>query len=509
MRKQRKIIRNKISSIKRNISEELVNEDQLRTFMNAIPDFVCFKNAEGRILEANTFAIQFLGLENIAYKGKNGDELAEVCPYFSQLFIECNDLGQQGWIKGEIIRTEKVVTKPDGELLVLDVIQVPVFHPDGTRKGLVVIGRDVTERYKAQKELYRLNQQNQHILNAAGEGILGFDQHGNCIFINPAASKMLGVEQHDLMKNQLQTFFHQAISGRDTYHVEDCTPPYNGVMHRVLEDYFCTKDGSYFPVEYIISPILEKERIVGSVITFKDMSDRIKNEEMLRRSDRLSVLGQMAAGISHELKNPLTVIRGFLQMMQSKYVEEKKYFDLMLSEVDRMTQITSELMLLAKPEVVHIQPASIPEIVEDIITFVRPQSNLKGIEITFQSEVNLSLVNCEKNQIKQVILNILKNAIEAQEKGIIQVQVRELNDGEILIRCIDQGSGIEKEKLSSLGEPFYTTKKNGTGLGFMICLKIIENHSGRIEVSSEKNVGTTVDVILPVKNNKNIAYQNG
>jgi signal transduction histidine kinase len=133
-----------------------------------------------------------------------------------------------------------------------------------------------------------------------------------------------------------------------------------------------------------------------------------------------------------------------------------------------------------------------------IIDLFEPQANLNNVQIITEFDSNIPDIWCEENQLKQVFVNILKNAIEAMDNGgKIFVQIKKIDDSNILIRFIDQGLGIEQERIDRLGEPFYSTKEKGTGLGLMVSFRIIERHNGKIKISSVKNQGTTVDVILP------------
>ena len=140
----------------------------------------------------------------------------------------------------------------------------------------------------------------------------------------------------------------------------------------------------------------------------------------------------------------------------------------------------------------------VKELIKDVVTLINTQSILNNVQIFAEFESNLPKISCEENQLKQVFLNLLKNAIEAMPNGgSIDVKVKAKGEGEISLQIIDQGIGIPKERIPTLGEPFYTTKEKGTGLGLMTCYKIIESHNGLLTISSEINEGTTIKIILP------------
>ena len=137
-------------------------------------------------------------------------------------------------------------------------------------------------------------------------------------------------------------------------------------------------------------------------------------------------------------------------------------------------------------------------LINDVVTLINTQSILNNVQIFVYFDSNLPMISCEKNQLKQVFLNLLKNSIEAMPNGgNIDVKVTGQEEGKISIQIIDQGIGIPKDRLSTLGEPFYTTKEKGTGLGLMTCYKIIEGHNGTLTIQSELNEGTTIEIILP------------
>jgi signal transduction histidine kinase len=230
----------------------------------------------------------------------------------------------------------------------------------------------------------------------------------------------------------------------------------------------------------------------------KDITERKEQtERLLQKSEKLALVGQMAAGIAHEIRNPLTSIKGFVQLFKSDQLREE-YYDIVLAELERINIIVGEFLVLAKPTVAVFKETDVRILIKDVVTLINTQSILNNVQIFVEFDRDLPMVSCEENQLKQVILNLLKNAIEAMPQGgNIDVQVKEKEEGKISIQIIDQGIGIPKERIATLGEPFYTTKEKGTGLGLMTCYKIIESHNGELNIQSKVNVGTTIEVILP------------
>ncbi|WP_408007594.1 ATP-binding protein [Pseudalkalibacillus sp. A8] len=205
----------------------------------------------------------------------------------------------------------------------------------------------------------------------------------------------------------------------------------------------------------------------------------------------------MAAGIGHEIRNPITAIKGFIQLLKEDPCN-LDYHDVILNEFDRIDKIISEFMILSKSQAHHISQEDISTIMKNTITFMAPQAKLKNVSLRILIEENLPNVLCEKNQLKQVFINLIKNGIECMESGgNLWVKVARGNTDSVSITIKDEGCGISPEIIERLGEPFYTTKSKGTGLGLMVSYRIIQNHKGTIKVESELGEGTTFMIKLP------------
>jgi PAS domain S-box-containing protein len=397
---------------------------------------------------------------------------------------------------------EMTVIHKNGHHVILDVTSVPIIV-DGTIVGIYGIGKDITEHKKAQNALEQLRYKNELILRSAGEGIFGLDRQGLITFCNPAASRLLGFEIEELIGKDAHSTLHYMRAEESYNSREKCLIHQSlssGISHHVEEDLFWRKDGTFCSVEYVITPIQEKDEIVGGVVIFKDITERKRTEEYLRKTEKLSVVGQLAAGVAHEIRNPLTSLRGFVQLLRSRISEHTDYFEVMLSEIDRINSIVSEFLFLAKPQVVHFQPKDPRLILKDIIALLDTQAILYNIRIVSDFAQELPLVNCDENQLKQVFINILKNSMEAMPKGgDIIIEAKLSGQDQVLVRFVDHGLGIPEDRLPKLGEPFYTTKEKGTGLGLMVSYKIIEAHQGKIHITSQLQKGTRVDVLLPVQ----------
>jgi PAS domain S-box-containing protein len=257
------------------------------------------------------------------------------------------------------------------------------------------------------------------------------------------------------------------------------------------------KLGHPLDISLTVGPIRDKMGIVIAVSSImRDITDRKKTEDLLRTAEQLAMIGQLAAGVAHEIRNPLTSLNGFLQLI-NETLGKNEYIYVMRDELKRIEFITNEFLSLAKPHVKLFEKKNMAHIIDAVVKIAEIQGVLKNVVINTQLERNLPLIECDENQLKQVFLNILKNAIESMEDG-----------GEVLIRSYvlhgfihidfkDTGSGIPEYRLKHIGEPFYSTKEKGTGLGLMISKKIINEHKGQLLIDSKEGKGTTISIHLP------------
>lgn len=209
-------------------------------------------------------------------------------------------------------------------------------------------------------------------------------------------------------------------------------------------------------------------------------------------------MGQLAAGVAHEIRNPITSIKGFIQLLEEG-IMKKEFFKVISKEFKQVEEILEEFINLAKPKEIQLKKVNIKTIIKEVETLLKPEANLKNVEIFQEYKQNLPQIMCDTNQIKQVFINIIKNSIEAIPKnGFVELQ-GSIEGKNVLIKIIDNGIGVSEERVQKLGEPFYSNKEKGTGLGLMICFRIVREHNGSIKVKSKENEGTTVEVRLPIK----------
>lgn len=228
-------------------------------------------------------------------------------------------------------------------------------------------------------------------------------------------------------------------------------------------------------------------------IEVEDFYEKKKIQEVMINSEKLSAVGQLAAGIVHEIRNPLTAIKGFIQLLQTN---RHPYLKIALDEINRIETIISELLLLSKPQTKKVKKVNLFCVIEQVIELIRPHALMNNVQIHLEKWSSTLTILCDRHQLTQVFLNIIKNAIEAiEKKGNIYIHIMEqFSSFEVVIR--DEGIGIPKDFLHKIRQPFFTTKEKGTGLGLMICDQIIKEHGGTITFENI-GTGTTVTITLP------------
>ncbi len=240
------------------------------------------------------------------------------------------------------------------------------------------------------------------------------------------------------------------------------------------------------------------DETIGAVLVIQDITELETFRKELNHVERLSLVGQMAAGITHEIRNPMAVVRGFLQLMREKSPSSlDHYYRIVMEELDRANSIINDFLSLAQNRAVKMELCSLHDIIHELTPLLWADANLRGqsIEVKLDDEVPELLLN--QKEIKQLILNLGRNGMEAMdEKGQLILETKCIADGvELYVK--DTGAGISPAQQERLFEPFFTTKSQGTGLGLSLCLSIMERHSGKISVDSVEGEGTTFTVFFP------------
>lgn len=468
-------------------------EERLQTLINSMVDVVIFKDGDGRYIEANSFGLKLFELEHIDYKGKTDTELAEYTPFYGDTLKRCIPTDEQIWNSKMIGHVEEFIPIPNGTIRTFDTIKVPLFNDDGSRKGLVVIGRDITERVEAQQQLSANEQRYKSLFHYNPEPIMMMDLTGKIIKVNPRFEAVTGYSFNELLDTFVLDLHFDKITKLDE--------SFRFVLenHRGIncEDIvLTTKHGKQVILSCTFVPILINNDLVGVINYAKDLTQVRATQEQLKNSEKLSVVGELAASVAHEVRNPLTSLKGFVQLLKGRDDEYENYYSIMLSELDRINLIVSELLVIAKPQDLPFQQHQIGQLLNDVKALLEAEAHYYSTEISLTVKEPLPLIYCEANQLKQVFINMIKNAIEADSQHV-WITIEQVDQG-ILIAIKDDGCGIDSERIKHLGEPFYSSKERGTGLGLTVSYRIIEAHKGKVVVDSKVSQGTTVQIILPI-----------
>ncbi|MFD2444241.1 PAS domain S-box protein [Bacillus sp. CGMCC 1.16607] len=473
------------------------DEKRLSTLINSMVDFVNFKDGEGRWIEANEFGLKLFQIDHVDYRGKKDSELAEYTSFYSDALRYCEVSDEEAWNQRGISRVEEVIPLPDGTKKTFDTIKVPLFNPDGSRQGLVIIGRDITERKIVEKLLEESRQQYNSLFEYSPDIVYIFDLNGKITNLNPQFEVLTGHKINDFIGcsvlNIVEEKYREPLKDYIDNVIESQLP-------QIYEVEIKHKNGNLITLYCNALPIIVDGNVTGVIGYGKDVSSLRQAEERLRRTEKLSVVGELSASVAHEIRNPLTSLKGFVQLLQMEDKKHQFYYQIMLDELNRINHIVGELLMLAKPQEMTFSKADIHKLLFDVISLLNTEASLHNVQIDFISSEKEIWMECEANQLKQLFINIIKNSIEAYDKGgTVSIRL-ELNiNNDISITIHDNGCGISKERLEKMGEPFYSSKEKGTGLGLTVSFKIVQAHNGLIHFDSEPNKGTTVHIELPKK----------
>jgi PAS domain S-box-containing protein len=330
------------------------------------------------------------------------------------------------------------------------------------------------------KELVAANEMIRNIIEGITDGFMALDNEWKFIYVNnqqifPLAileEDMIGKTIWDVYPKTIGTAFykefHRAMEQRIPVHFETHSV-YNDIWYQI----------SIYP-------------FVDGVCSFiRDITEKKKYETELKRLSGLDLIGQMAAGISHEIRNPMTTVRGFLQLLskQNENGKNDEYFHIMIDELDRANSIITEFLSMGNTKTTDLQKLDLNSILNDITPLLMADAFNQNKYLKLEtSELPLLLLN--RNEIRQLILNLFRNGLEAMIQGK-ELTIKTYIDNDFIVLAIqDQGEGINSEVLEKLGTPFFTTKDNGTGLGLGICYAIAARHNAKIDIETGSE-GTT------------------
>ena len=347
----------------------------------------------------------------------------------------------------------------------------------------------------AQASLSKVRAFSDHLVENMPIGLVAVDNAGQIAAFNSAASSLLHLPVPEALGRPAWSILPAAWRG-----LAESIVPGGKVVERELD---CTLPGGKTVPLAVIASILEEEgKAQGLVILFRDLTEIISLKEEVARSQRLAALGNLAAGVAHEIRNPLSSIKGFATYFKERYrdiPEDRQTAEIMVNEVERLNRVISQLLEFARPMSLNNRKTSLSILIHHTLRMIEDQAKARGIALQ-ADEVTDAELFVDPDKITQVFLNLLLNAMAAMENGGI-LTIRAFPAGNRFTRVViaDTGTGIAKEDLARVFDPYFTTKPAGTGLGLAIVHKIVEAHGGEVSVESDPARGTMVTLTLPLE----------
>lgn len=359
------------------------------------------------------------------------------------------------------------------------------------------------------KSIQRIQDHYENILSSLIDGIMVVDREMCMTTMNAAAEQIAGVKA-------------ESVQGRRIAEVFKRDPGIETLARKTLKSGRSYSD-SHFPIHgyfedrrhmgLATSPLMDRSgESAGVVVVFRDLSPVKSLEERLRKGERLASLGVLAAGMAHEIKNPLGGIRGAAQLLDGELEEEsrlREYTNVMLREVLRVNNIVQGLLDFARPMELKLVQVNLHQLLDRVLSLVQMEDPKRNVRYVKSYDPSLPPLLADSDQLIQVLLNLVRNGIDAMEgKGNLTLTTRMLpgyrvdglrgKQGMIAVDVEDSGCGIEPEEIGRIFDPFYTSKPQGVGLGLALCHRIVEEHGGKIDATSTPGKGTRMRVALPI-----------
>lgn len=469
-------------------SEDAAGNGEFERLVEMLPNPL-YVSINGTIAYANNAMLAMLGAES----------KDEVIGRRSYEFIEeeYHDI-----VKNRIVRMQKGMEvgmieqtwrRLDGTPVHLEVKAAPTTYKNQRAELLLLI--DISSRKKFQTILQKSRERYQLLIQNSIDTIAVI-HNDKWVFMNESGISLFEAETYEdlIGKNvydQLHPCDHDGVKQRIQNIINRKTE-----SEIIKQSWFTFKNRLIYTEMVCIPTTFFGETAVQVIL--RDISERKQTEELMLKSEKLSIAGQLAAGNAHEIRNPLTAIKGFLQLMKPTMEENEHYFEIVFSELSRIELILSELLMLAKPQQNAVKErVNLKKIISEVTALLETQANLKGIFIKTDYEHDSMYINGDQNQLKQVFINLIKNAVESMpDGGTVHIIMTE-DEYSVNVTVKDEGDGIPENVLKRIGEPFLTTKEKGTGLGLMVTFNLIKNHQGAIQVDSKPDRGTAFHITFP------------
>jgi two-component system sporulation sensor kinase A len=372
----------------------------------------------------------------------------------------------------------------------------------GRLNGIVVNCHDLSQIRTLEATIRQKDQFLASILRNSADAILTLDPQERITSWNKGAETIFGYTEQEILGQSLEVLIPRRLrEQRELEKISEITR-----IAGYLPNYQTqrlTKDGQVIDVLFTRTAIKDYQgNLVGFSSVLKDVTEQKLMERHLVQTERVSAIGELAAGLAHEIKNPLAGIKGAIEIIRDGLAEENPHRTILgevLSEVNRIDRSVINLLSYSKPKKPNLVKTDLAELIGDVISLLRKVADPKGILLNLEHSKEIPAVTGDEHDLKQLFMNLLLNSIEAiQDKGQVWTRIKVMSDSKLRVEVSDNGPGIPADQLSKIFQPFYTTKKQGTGLGLATCKRIVMDHGGEIGVKSELGKGTSFFVQLPI-----------
>ncbi len=363
------------------------------------------------------------------------------------------------------------------------------------------------ENARLHQRLRRLYESNQSSLEHAPFGVLEIDRSGRVTYLNQAQAELMGDSVEAIINKNILSLPDFHLAGFADLCREGFRLKKGEVIERINVEYTASS-GKRAIISLSATPIYEGEEFKALLIFIKDVTDKVNLEKQLRQAEELASLGELAASIAHEVRNPLTGVRTTIQFLGETFEEDdprKEDIEDVIGELDRLEELIRQLLAFARPPDLHLIKTDLASLLEQVVETFRRQLAREDIEIDLEITPSLGEIEVDPEVMKQVFLNLFLNAEQAMPQGgeiEIKAHPRYVDGAmrEILIDVIDTGSGIAKEKLDKIFQPFFTTKSKGTGFGLSISQRLVEKHGGKLSAENRRDrSGMIFTISLPLR----------
>lgn len=482
----------------RDITVQLESEVRFTDLFESLREGVFFSTPEGRILDANSAFVRMLG-----YDSKE-ELLACDVRELHDTPSEREALVRETIAKGAVRDIEIVYRRKDGRRIQC-LASVSAVRDSAGRLRFQGTVEDVTELRETQKKLRAEQKFIRPLMESLPIIIAVADRQGRFTFVSERVTAVLGLAQQDLLGKHVGKRTHpddQLQLARILQSVLSGHKRYAEFEHRLRHT-----DGSWLTLLTSFGPLFDDEgNIDGAVVTSRDITDSKQMEQQLARAEKLAAMGQMLAGAAHELNNPLTAILGIADLLRERAGDDtlRRHADIVLQQARRAAGIVRDLLALSRPPLEKRTPLNMAGLLQQVVDLEREALGRKNIRVNFSAPPELPPVEGDAKLLTQVFQNIVANAEQSvsgagRDHGLLDISLA-YQDGSLCVTFADDGPGIPPENLGKLFDPFFTTKRpgGGSGLGLTICMVIVKDHGGKIQVEPTPGGGATFRVLLPV-----------